>query len=69
MGPSLLVILSYVRNNASDGAVGPGVMTAAGFAGNDVEQAVFYPEDARFLVDRETTMAHYEVIEPAPVTE
>ena len=31
------------------------------FAGDDVEQAVFYPEDDDFLVDRETTCVHYEV--------
>ncbi|MEZ0234606.1 MAG: antibiotic biosynthesis monooxygenase [Actinomycetota bacterium] len=36
-----------------------------GFAGDDVERAVFYPEDGRFLVERETTVAHFEVIEPA----
>jgi hypothetical protein len=24
------------------------------------EKAVFYPEDERFLVDREVTVAHYE---------
>lgn len=41
----------------------------AGFAGDDVERAVFYPEDDRFLVDRETTVAHYEVIEPASETD
>ena len=32
-----------------------------GFAGDDVGRAVFYPEDDRFLVDRETTVTHYEV--------
>jgi len=32
-----------------------------GFAGDDIEQAVFYPEDDRYLVDRETTVTHYEV--------
>ena len=31
------------------------------FAGADPEQAVFYPEDERFLVDRETTVTHFEV--------
>jgi heme-degrading monooxygenase HmoA len=36
-----------------------------GFAGDDVERAVFYPEDDRFLIDRETTVAHFEVVEPA----
>jgi heme-degrading monooxygenase HmoA len=34
-----------------------------GFAGDDVELAVFYPEDDRFLVDRETVARHYEVVE------
>ena len=33
-----------------------------GFAGDDIEQAVFYPEDDRFLVDRETTVTHFEVV-------
>jgi len=32
-----------------------------GFAGDDIERAVFYPEDDRYLVDRETTVTHYEV--------
>jgi heme-degrading monooxygenase HmoA len=32
------------------------------FAGDDVEQAVFYPEDDRFLVDRDLTSTHYEVV-------
>jgi heme-degrading monooxygenase HmoA len=37
------------------------------FAGDDAEQAVFYPEDDRFLIDRETTASHYEVFEaPGP---
>src|SRR5207247_4340220 len=30
------------------------------FAGQAVERAVFYPEDDRFLVDRETTVRHFE---------
>jgi heme-degrading monooxygenase HmoA len=34
-----------------------------GFAGDDIERAVFYPEDDRFLVDRELTVTHYEVAE------
>ena len=33
-----------------------------GFAGDDIEQAVFYPEDYRYLVDRETTVTHFEVV-------
>jgi len=31
------------------------------FAGQDIEKAVFYPEDERFLVDRDLTVRHYEV--------
>jgi heme-degrading monooxygenase HmoA len=31
------------------------------FAGEKVDTAVFYPKDDRFLVDRETTVNHYEV--------
>jgi heme-degrading monooxygenase HmoA len=39
------------------------------FAGDDIEKAVFYPEDERFLVDRENHVSHYEVVfDTAPVT-
>ena len=31
------------------------------FAGSHPEQAVFYPEDDRFLVERETVVSHFEV--------
>jgi heme-degrading monooxygenase HmoA len=31
------------------------------FAGEDYETAVFYPEDDRFLVERELKSAHYEL--------
>ena len=34
-----------------------------GFAGDDVERAVFYPEDDRFLVDRETTVSHFDLLD------
>lgn len=37
----------------------------ARFAGEEVERAVFYPEDERFLVDREPTVSHFEVIDAA----
>lgn len=33
------------------------------FAGEDVGTAVFYPEDEAFLIDRETTANHYDVLE------
>jgi heme-degrading monooxygenase HmoA len=32
-----------------------------GFAGDDIDQAVFYPEDDGYLVDRETTVSHFVV--------
>ncbi len=31
------------------------------FAGDDVERAVFYPEDDRFLVERDDVVKHFEV--------
>ena len=31
------------------------------FAGDDIELAKYYPEDDEFLVDRETTVSHFEV--------
>lgn len=31
------------------------------FAGDDVEQAVFYPKDDEYLVDRELRVRHYEL--------
>ena len=31
------------------------------FAGDDIETAVYYPEDARYLIERDDTVAHYEV--------
>lgn len=33
-----------------------------GFAGDDIERAVFYPEDDEFLVDREVVVTHHEVV-------
>jgi hypothetical protein len=32
-----------------------------GFAGDDVERAVYYPEDDRFLVEHEDTVTHWQV--------
>jgi heme-degrading monooxygenase HmoA len=31
------------------------------FAGDDISVAVFYPEDDRYLLDRDLTVTHYEV--------
>jgi heme-degrading monooxygenase HmoA len=32
------------------------------FAGEDFETAVFYPEDDRYLVERDETSSHFEVV-------
>jgi heme-degrading monooxygenase HmoA len=33
------------------------------FAGDDISIAVFYPEDDRYLIERELTATHYEVVD------
>lgn len=40
--------------------------TIRGFAGEDVETAVFYPEDDRFLVERDLVARHWVVGGSAP---
>lgn len=35
------------------------------FAGEDIEAAKYYPEDDEFLLDRDTTVSHFEVAPPA----
>jgi heme-degrading monooxygenase HmoA len=32
------------------------------FAGDDYERAVFYPEDDRFLIERDEVSLHYRVV-------
>jgi heme-degrading monooxygenase HmoA len=32
------------------------------FAGEDIERAVFYPEDERYLIERGERVEHYEVV-------
>ena len=32
-----------------------------GFAGEEIDQAVYYPEDDRFLVERDDTVRHYRL--------
>jgi heme-degrading monooxygenase HmoA len=34
-----------------------------GFAGDEIDKAVFYPEDDRFLVERDLMVSHFEVLE------
>jgi heme-degrading monooxygenase HmoA len=33
------------------------------FAGDDIETAVYYPEDERYLIEREDTVKHYEIVD------
>lgn len=33
-----------------------------GFAGADVERAVYYPEDDEFLLEKERNVSHYRVV-------
>ncbi len=33
------------------------------FAGDDIEQARYYPEDSNFLLEMEPLVRHYEVVE------
>ena len=36
------------------------------FAGEDYETAVFYPDDDHYLIDRDETSAHFEVVGRVP---
>jgi heme-degrading monooxygenase HmoA len=36
------------------------------FAGEDIEAAVLYPEDERYLIDGRSTIVHYEVDDHIP---
>ena len=37
------------------------------FAGDDIEAAVLYPEDERYLIDGQSTVTHYEVADQVGV--
>jgi heme-degrading monooxygenase HmoA len=37
-----------------------------GFAGDDIEKAVYYPEDEEYLLDQEDRVLHYEVPVASP---
>lgn len=39
------------------------------FAGDDIERAVFYPEDERYLVERELTVTHFHYLDGATGTD
>ena len=37
------------------------VQAIAAFAGDDINQAVYYPEDDRYLLERDLHVVHYQV--------
>jgi heme-degrading monooxygenase HmoA len=37
-----------------------------GFAGQDIDTAVYYPDDDQFLIERDLTVKHYEVAGHGP---
>jgi heme-degrading monooxygenase HmoA len=39
----------------------------AGFAGPDIGRAVFYPEDDRFLIERDLHVEHYDLAHQAGI--
>jgi len=38
------------------------------FAGDDIETAVYYPEDDRFLIEKEPKVRHWDVADAIPPT-
>jgi hypothetical protein len=38
------------------------------FAGDDIDAAVLYPEDERYLIGGESTVTHYQVVDHAEPT-
>jgi heme-degrading monooxygenase HmoA len=39
------------------------VQAIRAFAGEDIEAAVYYPEDDRYLIERGATVTHYDVVD------
>jgi hypothetical protein len=31
------------------------------FAGHDIDKSVYYPDDDRYLIDRDPTVRHYQI--------
>ena len=51
LGDGLTEIVTVSRWNSME--------SIRGFAGDDLDRAVYYPEDDRFLVERDDTVRHY----------
>jgi heme-degrading monooxygenase HmoA len=45
------------------------LVAVQGFAGTDIDRAVFYPEDDRYLIERDLTASHYVVAASAAESE
>jgi heme-degrading monooxygenase HmoA len=59
---------AWILHRAVDGAteivtlsLWESMASVRSFAGDDPSQAVYYPEDDRFLIERGPTVEHYEV--------
>lgn len=39
------------------------VQAIRAFAGEDIDAAVYYPEDESYLIERDATVSHYEVVD------
>ena len=63
------IVISFYLNERSD--LGPALCYnqigraafGLGFAGDDIEAAVLYPEDERYLIGGGSAVAHYEVVD------
>jgi heme-degrading monooxygenase HmoA len=42
-----------------------GIADVRAFAGEDIEVAKYYPEDDEYLIDRDATVAHFQVVPPS----
>jgi len=58
----------YPYPGASRAAAGLYRAAVKAFAGDDHGTAVFYPEDDRFLVERDERSAHFEVVRRVPAS-
>ena len=64
-GRTEIATLSWWTDRESMRQVQPRPKNIVAFAGDPIDQAHYYPEDDDYLIDRDRTVAHYEVAEPA----
>ena len=58
LGAYLVLTAEGERTRVSTVSFWTDLHAVRGFAGDDIERAVFYPEDDRYLVGREATVTH-----------